>query len=126
MIHFKIHSKTACQTKNLKSVGNICFLLVLKSRDFIISRRQICLFVLFYVLKRRHTLSLERGHIWSMVPVARVTMSSVYTCQGQLLHLETIRLPGQRKPKMQIMMLVLLQKNYDVIILQPNSEKFSL
>lgn len=27
--------------------------------------------------------------MWSMVPVARVTMSSVYTCQGQLLRLET-------------------------------------
>lgn len=35
--------------------------------------------------------------MWSMVPVARVTMSSVYTCQGQLPHLETIRLSGQKE-----------------------------
>lgn len=69
---------------------------------------------------------MERGHMWSMVPVARVTTSSVYTCQGQLLPLETIRLSGQRKQKMQIMMFMLFQKNYNVIILQRNSEKFSL
>lgn len=64
--------------------------------------------------------------MWSMVPVARVTMSSVYTHQGQLFHLETIRLSGQRKQKMQIMMFMLFQKNYNVIALHPNSEKFSL
>lgn len=98
IIHFKIHSKTFCQIKKLKSVGNIFSVSVEKQRFyFVLSRKQIFLFVLFYVLKRMHTLSLERGHMWSMVPVARVTMSSVYTCQGQLLHLETIRLSGQRK-----------------------------
>lgn len=65
--------------------------------------------------------------MWSMVPVARVTMPSVYICQGQLLPLETIGLSGQRKQKMQIMMLMLLQKNYKVNnILPANLEKFSL
>ena len=53
--------------------------------------------------------------MWYMVPVVRVTMSSVYTCQGQLPHLETIRLSGQRKQKMQIMTFRLFQINYNVV-----------
>lgn len=47
------------------------------------------------------------GHMWSMVLVARVTMSSVCTCQGQLLLWRQLdyQLEGNRK-----------NANYDVAI----------
>lgn len=128
IIHLKVYSKIVCQIKMLKLVGNNFFFSVIKPGFyFVLSRRQQILGSVLCFKKKAQTFSGEGSHVVHGAYCQGNHVLCLYMSRPNCFRWETIGLSGQRKQKMQIMMLMLLQKNCKVNnILPANSEKFSL